>query len=235
MPNLLIYKHPAIVQSSHSLDITEKRLILHCLGRIDQRQNIDPLVLYAIDIREYASYWSLDPANAYRELRDACLSLLDRTLQFPTKLIDPDASDSSRTVMNWVSDITYDNATCTIAIRWTVGAAPLLGNLKGYFLKYNLEYISKMKSVYSIRLYELCKQYQKIGKRTFKIEEIREILETGDSYPLFANFKARVIESAVKDICKFTDIDVTTTYDARQSRSITHVVFNIKGKCNETK
>ena len=58
---------------------------------------------------------------------------------------------------------------------------PYLLNLKETYTKYRLGYVIHFKSEYSFRLYEIMKQYEKIGERTVPIEELKEQLKTDTS------------------------------------------------------
>jgi plasmid replication initiation protein len=53
---------------------------------------------------------------------------------------------------------------------------------------------------YAIRIYELLVQYRQIGKREISVDSLRTMLELGKKYPLFADFKKRVIDTAVDQI-----------------------------------
>lgn len=86
---------------------------------------------------------------------------------------------------------------------------PHLLQLQTQFLMYDIKNILRLQSSFSIRIYELLKQYERIGKRKFTIEELKEILDISDKYPLYANFKQRVIIKAQEDLSEFTDIRFT--------------------------
>lgn len=53
---------------------------------------------------------------------------------------------------------------------------PYLLQLKERFTRYELKNILYFKNKYSIRIYELLKQYEKIGKREINIKELRGYL-----------------------------------------------------------
>jgi plasmid replication initiation protein len=95
---------------------------------------------------------------------------------------------------------------------------PFLIALKSKFTTYDVRNILKLPSAYSIRIYELLKQYEKIGKRKFGFMELKEIIgaieevqekgkkKTIDNYPLYGNFRQRVLLKAQRDLEKYTDI-----------------------------
>lgn len=66
--------------------------------------------------------------------------------------------------------------------------------MKGFFTLVNLEIILSFKSVYSIRIYFLLKQYQKIGKRKMLFQELKSMLCIKDKYKLFSDFRRYVLE-----------------------------------------
>ena len=53
---------------------------------------------------------------------------------------------------------------------------PFLLSLKSHFTTYDVRNILKLPSTYSVRIYELLKQYEKIGKRRFDLQELKEII-----------------------------------------------------------
>lgn len=84
---------------------------------------------------------------------------------------------------------------------------PYLFELQKNYTAYRLGNIAKLNSIPKIRLYELCKQYEKIKEVKFGIEELQQMLMTKRNR--FNDFRLQVIEPAVEDINKFTDITVT--------------------------
>ncbi|MBF0556161.1 MAG: RepB family plasmid replication initiator protein, partial [Nitrospirae bacterium] len=85
----------------------------------------------------------------------------------------------------------------------------------------------------SIRLYELLIQYWRLGERRFEVEELRKILGITDSeYPLYANFKQRVILTAQAELAKSTDLSFTFK-EIKTGRKVTGIEFTITVKAPE--
>lgn len=115
---------------------------------------------------------------------------------------------------------------------------PYLIELQSKFTSYDVRNILKLPSAYSIRIYELLKQYEKIGKRRFNLPELKEIIgvieevqEKGkrkmiDNYPLYGNFRQRVLLKSQKDLKKFTDIYFEFE-PIKKGRKVTGVLFYI--------
>ena len=86
-------------------------------------------------------------------------------------------------------------------------ALPLMFEFKNNFFTYKLWNALQCKSVNQIRMYEILKQYEKIGERILSIEELRYLLGIEkDKYLLFQNFKVRVLDACKKGLDKYTDI-----------------------------
>ena len=90
--------------------------------------------------------------------------------------------------------------------------------------------------IYSIVLYRLCKSLQGKGIFSKSVEELKHLLscENVKSYSNFNLFRTKVIESAIADINKNTDINVS--YEAvktKGSRSYNLLKFSVHSKLSE--
>ncbi|MDE6775515.1 MAG: replication initiation protein [Ruminococcus sp.] len=86
-------------------------------------------------------------------------------------------------------------------------ALPLLFNLKKNYFAYELWNALRLKSVNQLRMYELLKQHERLGRFEIKVSELREFLYIpANSYTRFANFKIRILESCQEALSKNTDI-----------------------------
>lgn len=105
---------------------------------------------------------------------------------------------------------------------------PLILDLsKGKYTKYYFENISRLKGIYSIRIYELLKQYQNIGYRKIKVDDLKYFLAIeSKKYTKYSHLKARVVVPSQKELEEKTDIKFTFE-DIKTGRKITHIKFNI--------
>jgi plasmid replication initiation protein len=100
--------------------------------------------------------------------------------------------------------------------------------LGGEFTSYQLEKVSSMTSAYAVRIYELLSQHRSIGHRSLNMAWLREKLGVEpEEYKLTTNFIRKVIEVAVDQINKHSDLIVS--YKAvKTGRAITDFAFKIK-------
>lgn len=95
---------------------------------------------------------------------------------------------------------------------------PYLLNLQERYTKYRLGYVMNFKCEYSFRIYELMKEYEKIGERTLHLDELKSMLFTtkNTSYQKYSHFKAKVINKALTEINTHTDLTVTLAKEEKQ-------------------
>ena len=86
----------------------------------------------------------------------------------------------------------------------------LMFDFKDRYFKYELWNALRLKSANQIRMYEILKQYETIGKREIKVDDLRELLGIApNEYPRWDRFKDRVIDSCQQALKQFTDICYT--------------------------
>ena len=89
-------------------------------------------------------------------------------------------------------------------------ALPLMFDFKDRYFKYELWNALRLKSANQIRMYEILKQYENIGKREITVSDLRELLGIApNEYPRWNNFKAKVLDSCQQALKHFTDICYT--------------------------
>ena len=105
---------------------------------------------------------------------------------------------------------------------------PYLLLLQKRFTQYDFIYILAMKSAYSIRLYELLKSYEFQRLRTFDIEELKKLL-SAENYIRFADFKRRVLDVAMEEISRVSDI-ITSYSLTKDGKKYVKIQFTMREK-----
>lgn len=81
---------------------------------------------------------------------------------------------------------------------------------KTLFTRFALEQVAPMKSVYSVRLYELLNQWRQAKKVGFDLDVFRGQLGVEDTeYKAMSDFKKRVLDLAVNEINEKSDLKVS--------------------------
>lgn len=109
-------------------------------------------------------------------------------------------------------------------------ALPLMFDFKSHYFKYELWNALRLKSPNQLRMYEILKQYESLGKRELTVKELRELLGIKkNEYERWDNFKRKVLDSCQQALKETTDI--CFTYERGKvgngGKWLT-IVFNIK-------
>ena len=92
-------------------------------------------------------------------------------------------------------------------------ALPLMFEFKNKYFKYELWNALRLKSPNQVRMYEVLKQYEKIGKRELTVTELRELLGIGKNEYSgrtgWSDFKKKVLDSCQQALKDTTDICYT--------------------------
>jgi plasmid replication initiation protein len=120
-----------------------------------------------------------------------------------------------------------------VRLRLAVDILPYLTHLAGEFVRYRINQVAGMSSVYGIRLYELLLQWMTNGEREVEIEWLKKALQIEEAYNRVDNLKMRIINPAVAQINANTDLFVSYTQRKRGS-AIKSFVFTF-GRKQEAK
>jgi len=86
-------------------------------------------------------------------------------------------------------------------------ALPLLFELRSRYFKYELWNALRLNGKNQLRMYEILKQYEYLGYRVIKVDELKAQLGIDEAdYPQFKHFKQNVLEPCKKALEKNTDI-----------------------------
>lgn len=224
MKKLTVKKDNALVNASHNFTTSEQRLILMAVA-----QGQDCISeMHRISAIEFAKAYGLTNNAAYKGLKEAVLHLFERRFSWTEKT---ERGNTRHVQARWVSKVAYIDAEGLVELRFSEDVLPLLAELKERFTMYDLENIKDLTSSYAIRLYELLIAWRLTGKTpNFPLQDFREKLGLLPSeYPRMTDFKRRVLDVAIKQINKHTDI--TASYEQhKRGRSISGFSFTFEMK-----
>jgi len=220
-----------LVEARYKFDIWETRIFTKTLSLI--HKDDEDFKEYIIYLRDIIDDFGLQGANAsYDFLRNGARKLMKKSFFIPyetksaIRLLEVPIIASLDSLSEMKKGGGSRAGQEYIKISFHPKMKPYLLQLKSQFTMYDVRNILKLPSVYSIRIYELLKQYERIGKRTIEIGELKEMLGITDEYPLYANFKQRVISKAQRDLKKHTDISFTYK-QIKKGRAVHKLTFFI--------
>ncbi len=228
----IVVQSNSLIESRYSITLGEQRLLLAMISLIHP-DDID-FKPYILNVQDLAKFLNVDIKNAYREADKITDRLMKRILHIPQ-------SDGSLLKVHWVSSARHSKG--AVILKFDPDLKPYLIQLKEQFTQYRLTIAAQFKSMYTIRIYTLLKQYEKIGVREFNLNDLRDILGIKrDEYREFKEFRRRVINQAKKEF--ETKVQPKGTYKSdlsfdieniREGRKISRIRFIIKKQSYQNK
>jgi plasmid replication initiation protein len=217
----LIKKSNDLVEGRYRFDIWETRVFTKMLTMI--KIDDEDFKEYRIYLKDVVKDFGLSHKNSYQMLKDGAKGLTKKEIKIIRDT--PEGLKEFQThiavgVDSFVKDGNY------IDISFHPKMKPFLLQLQNQYLMYDIRNVLNIQSSFSVRIYELLKQYEKIGKRRFSVQELKEMLDIDDKYPLYANFKQRVIQKAQEDLQESTDIRFTFE-EIKYGKQVTELIFFI--------
>ena len=227
MKNDLIVKHNKVIESKYSMTVTEAKIMAKLTSVI--RKDDGDFKEHRFKVSVLLEELGIGEKN-HNALEQSIDKLLSRVIEIK---LDSYNKKGKRDVLKTtlLSSCLYSHSTSEIVLSYDPKLKPYFLQLKDNFTKYYLENILELKSFYSIRIYELVKQYENIKSREITINELKEILDIGNSYKLYGHFKEKVLTVAQKEINEKTDINLTFE-EIKKIRKVTGIIFNTERKEN---
>ena len=218
--NCYVIKSNALNEARYQLPLIEQKIIIMMVSRVRRcGQGFPSGRLYA---REFADACGVSQDHMYSQIKEATHNLLSRVLVIPER--DGDLQ------IGWISSAKYYRGFGYVDINFDERLRPYLLGLSERFLKYNRVYPVRMRSGFSIRVYELLKQYETAGKRTFTLQDFRSIIGANTKAMENAGeLRRRAIVPAVKEINSGSDLRVTWRMVKRRRKYVS-VTFSIRGQ-----
>ena len=223
--NVTATMHNNFIEARYRLTIEEQRILLALISLIKPED--EDFKDYKISVKAISELIGTRHKNMYKVLDEATDRLMNRLIKI--ELISEEGKRKFKK-FHFISYAEYENGKGYLVIRIDKALKPYLLKLKEKFTKIPLRYLFTFRSTYSIRLYELLKQYEGTGFRIDELVELREMLGVEpNEYKRFEAFERKVLKVAVKEINKKADIEVS--YKKKKTgRKITHIEFYIKPK-----
>lgn len=224
-PVKFIRKSNNLVEGKYRFDIWEMRIFAKMLTII--QPNDEDFKRYRIYLKDIITEFSIDKNNrSYEELKRGAEKLASREIRIPMLSAEGIEMELFTHIASGVKSFADNSQGKYIEIDFHPDMKPYLLQLQNKFLMYDARNILKLPSSFSIRIYELLKQYEPIGKRKITIEDLKEMLDIQEKYSLYANLKQRVILKAQADLALFTDIRFTFD-EIKRGKSVTEIIFYI--------
>lgn len=255
--NNLVAKDNRLIQNSRmSLGILENKAILYLISKIQPDDKAGKL--YMFNCKEFLALLNWNKEASYQNVKIMIQNLGDKSIWIQGEV----KGRKKDMLVRWFDIVHLDPGNGDIEISFHKDMLPFLIDLQrhlekegNYFTTYKLQNITLMKHHYSPRIYELLKSYQYNNKKwtfengtgseydlqikiadTVLDKKTREaISQIPEGWKNWAVFKRNIIDPAVEEINKYSDIKVAYTgkkedIHHRKTRAIRTIEFYMVGK-----
>ncbi|WP_298066017.1 replication initiation protein RepM [uncultured Acinetobacter sp.] len=229
----LVVKTNRLNTALQNLTLPELRIVqLAIVAARETGKGLNTDTPLRIDAMRYAEVFDTTRQNSYMIMKEAEDSLFNRRFSF----IDTDG----RVVKSrWIQRVKYLDNEGAIELVFTMDVVKGITRIDGaeeFFTQYLLSQTAVLKSVYSVRLYELLTQWRS-AKQTplFDLDMFRGQMGIADNeYKRMDHLKKRVLDLAVEEINSKTDLEVSYE-QCKRGRVIIGFLFKVRKKTNEKK
>jgi len=208
-----------LINAKYDLNLNEIKIILNAISEINaEDSSFKTYRVKLSDLSQELQNQSL--LNNHTRIKKFCEDLMKKPLFIPE-------SGKNFLVVNWFQSIRYLHNEASFEYQISDALKPYLLELKERFVQYSLRYILPLKSTYSIRIYQLLKEYEKLKERTFKLEELLNILQAPESYKLYSKFKQGILQVAERELKEHGDIYFEFE-EIKKGRKVFEIIFKIK-------
>ena len=209
----LVVKHNSLVNATSDYKFSRNELKMICIlvSNINNQNEKDfkekHINITDLDVNE--------ETNNHTYISSLCSSIMAK----PFKI--------NGSIYNWFTKLTPLENQGIIEYQFHEDLKPFLLELKNNFTMYHVNDILKLRSSYSIQVFELLKQYQGMQSKTriISIQEFREILCIPNSYK---NKDIRILlETIQKDLKENTQIEFRFEIE-KLGRKFNKITFEIK-------
>ena len=222
-----VKKTEALIRGRYELNPLALKFITAIIACLKRGDPIDKE--YSFRVKDFSELIGEEYANLYTYLKSTVRELLQKPIEIQT--------DDGWIMANWISDGEYREKEGTISFMISPKLRPYLLDAKERFLVYSIKNILFLKSKYSIRMYEILRdwynqetRYKKKTKveKIIELEHLKKILKVPKGYK-YSDFKKYILLKSKQELSEHTDIEFDFE-EIKTGRRITHIKFKIFDK-----
>lgn len=227
LPERNVNMSNALARSAHNLSLNEKRVIACGIASTNSTSVKDANLAIVhggwsirINALDFAEFAGLDTKNAYKQLRDAALSLKGRTWSIQ--------QGKKVTHFAWMGRVAYHDGEGWIELDFSNYTAPHLLALKSNFTSYKLSMGSALRSTYSWRLLECLMSWKSTGVWHVPLEQFHHAMSATASHKKnFGTLNQKVIQPAIKELAATENL-IVECKPVKAGRKVVSLIFEFE-------
>lgn len=212
---IIVKKSRALAKAYHNLSLSENRFINMCIGRVHKSQKVDEETLVPVKVDRFAFEFGITEKETRRQFNEIQQNLPSKTIIIPE--IEPDP-------VRLVKEIEFTNNN-EFNVRFDEKVINHVANLRTKFIKYDISITNKIKSAFSIRLYEMFltkEHHQGIHNLDISVDELKMMLGVSDKYSNIGDFNSMLTKS-INEINELTDLMANIEYKKRRTTIVGYI------------
>lgn len=211
------------ITAQYKLTLLQFKTFLAITTAYDQKNSRDFYNILKFEFQDLANSIGLNRETGYTKKLEKILTQLSDAKMRIQKRFDADEEKEQWIVGHFLSSIEA-MGDGTIELIFDPKLIKYFTGLTEKYSYLEIQTLLAFSSIYSIRIFNLLKQY-KTKKKTFNIDKLKEMLLITDKYKNFSDFKRYVIEPAVKDINEHSTMKVSYETDGAKGKKVTEITF----------
>jgi hypothetical protein len=212
-----VVKNNTLVPSLAGFQLSELRFLAFCLAKLNGKEARNRAI--SGRVADLCEIFPMDRASAYGIIREVMLSIAVKPAEF--------SINGEMHLCHWFSSVTYAKDAGEFTFRISPEMEPFLMELAGNFTMYRLADVYRFSSASTWKLYENLAKWRAAGKWTVDLDELRLLLGVTGKYPIWDDFRKRVIAPALEQINAQSDLTVEYT-PTKRGRRFTGLAFVIR-------
>jgi len=196
-----VVKKNALVPALAGFHLSELRLLAFCLAKLGSTANKSRAI--TVRVADLCDLFQMETHAAYSVIREVMISIGAKPAEFDI--------GTKKHLYLWFSSLEYEPNSGEFTFRVSPEMKPFLLELADQFTLYRLADVYRFSSASAWKLYENLARWRSAGKWSVDLDELRELLGVAGKYPIWDNFRKRVIDPAIRQINEQTDLTVEYT------------------------
>lgn len=207
-----------IMNCNYDLTLEEQKIILTLASMV--QPDDEEFKSYKFRIIDFMNLLGVSTKTKYTEIPRITKELMKKVFEI---------KEEKRLIQTaWLSSVIYEKGSGYVELTFSPALKPYMLRLNSMFTQYKLSNVLLMKSKYSPRLYEIlkCNEFKKQGFIEISVSELRSLLKVENIYPLYADFKRKVIVKSQIELKKLSDLYFDFE-EIKTGRKVTTIRFYI--------
>ena len=227
--NEVVVQSNVLIDSFKRSGLRELKLFTFLISKVNPLEPDN--MRFRVDVRDITKAIGVEStATVYRDVRNIVQNLME-------KIVSIYEIEDGKRIVTDVPLLSYaqyhiDEGYADIEI------SPYLSryvvNLHHEFTQYRLSNVMYLSSIYAMRIYEMLKKQEKIGTRSFLLDDLRKKLGVSNKFKAYKDFRMYVIDIAQREINNKTDLQISYT-PKKSGKKVVAIEFDIRNKNEQTK